>query len=118
MLSVTLSGMRKKVKPRFKMKRKLFLREWRKHRNLTQDQLAERSSVTQGMISQLENGSTDYTGETLERLAHALDCQPGDLIMRDPTDTEAPWTIWETLSPVERRQAIGILQALKRASGE
>jgi len=109
-----------KVTPRFKKPKGLpLLPKWRKYRNeMTQDQLAERSGVTQGMISHLENGNTDFTGNMLERLAFALQCEPPDLIMRDPTDSEAPWTIWETLKPAERRQAVEILKALKRASGE
>ena len=45
-------------KPR---KARHFLREWRKYRQLTQERLAERISVTPGTISQLENGQISYT---------------------------------------------------------
>jgi transcriptional regulator with XRE-family HTH domain len=93
-----------KVVPRFKpQRRKLFLREWRKYRdNLTQERLADRAGVSQGMISQLENGQSDYTGDLLEKLAYALRCEPADLIMRNPADPEAPWSIWERLKPEHR----------------
>lgn len=98
-------------------RQKLLLKKWRAYRSeMTQDQLAERSGLSQGLISQLENNSTDYSGETLAALAFALNCEPADLIIRDPTDTEAPWSIWETLKPVEKRQAVEILKGLKRAS--
>ncbi|CAL8974541.1 helix-turn-helix domain-containing protein [Rhodoplanes serenus] len=93
-------------------RRRLFLREWRKHRGLTQERLADRAEITQGMISQLENGRSDYTGELLDRLAEALMCEPADLIMRNPLDAEAPWSIWDTLKPEQRKQAIKILKAL------
>lgn len=96
----------------------LKLRQWRKYRGLNQEQLAERAGISQGMVSQLENNKTDYTGQLLNVLAYALQCEPGDLVMRDPTDPEAPWSIWDTLKPGEKRQAVEILQALKRASGE
>ena len=115
----SMLGTMKKVTPHPKhTRRRLFLQEWRKHRNnMTQAQLAERSGVTQGLISQLENNKSDYTGNTLNALARALDCEPADLIMRNPLDTEAPWSIWDTLAPPERRQAVEIMKTLKRIAG-
>lgn len=85
---------------------------------MTQEQLADRVGLTQGMISHLENGRTDFTGNMLDLLAEALGCERADLLMRDPTDTEAPWSIWETLDIPERKQTVEIMKALKRASGE
>jgi len=60
------------------------VREWRKFRSLTQEQLAERIGKTHGAISQLENGKIDYTQGMLEALSDALRCDPGDLLSRDP----------------------------------
>lgn len=117
----TISAMRNnRVRPHQKRKRGLpLLAKWREYRSrMTQEQLAERSGLTQGMISHLENGKTDYSGETLEILAFALQCEPADLLMRDPTDSEAPWSIWETLDPPQRRVAVEMLKGIKRASGE
>ena len=37
-----------------------------------------------------------------------------DLIMRDPTEPEGLWSIWDQLAPVERRQLVDIAKALKR----
>lgn len=93
-------------------RRRLFLREWRSYRNLTQEKLAERSSLTQGMISQLENDQSDYTGELLRRLADALSCEPVDLIVRDPTDSESLWTIWDQAKPGQRRQITEVAKTL------
>jgi transcriptional regulator with XRE-family HTH domain len=103
-----------KVRTRFKQpKQRTFLPQWRKYRdNITQERLAERAEVSQGMISQLETGQSDYTGELLEKLSYALRCEPADLIMRNPLDTEAPWSIWERLKPEQRKQAIRLLKAL------
>ena len=110
--------MKQRIKSRLKQRRKLFLREWRNHRVLTQEQLAERAGISQGMISQLEKGTTDFSGETLAALADALQCEPADLIMRNPGDPEAPWTIWDTLEKPQKRQAIEIMKALKRTGSE
>lgn len=61
-----------------------FIKEWRKYRGLTQEQLAGRIEQTSGAISQLENGIINYTQPTLEAIAYALRCEPGDLLSRDP----------------------------------
>lgn len=109
----------KRVKPIQKRQRpRLFLKQWRTHRGLTQEQLAERTDLSQGMISQLENGRSDFTGNLLDLLAEALQCDRADLLMRDPTEPDSPWSVWEALDIPERRQAVEIMKALKRASGE
>lgn len=102
-----------KVKSNLKTKRKTYVKEWRKHRRLTQEQLAERIEVTAGAISQLEKGKMAYTQPMLEALADALGCQPVDLMIRNPLEPDNPWTIWETLTPTQRKQAVAILTALK-----
>jgi transcriptional regulator with XRE-family HTH domain len=77
--------MAKKVRPIPKPQQpRHFIREWRKYRGLTQERLAERIGLTGGAISQLETGQTHYTQSTLEALAEALNCEPGDLLSRDP----------------------------------
>lgn len=78
--------MAKKISPHPKPKKAThFIREWRKYRHLTQEQLAERIDATPGSISQLENGIINYTQPTLEALAYALGCSPGDLLSIDPS---------------------------------
>lgn len=88
------------------------LRKWRKFRGFTQEQLAGRLDMATASISQLETGKTGYTQDTLERLADRLNCQPADLLMRDPTDPQGIWSIWDRLKPVQQRQAIKVLKAL------
>ncbi|SHN18513.1 Helix-turn-helix [Roseibium suaedae] len=66
-----------------------FIREWRKHRGMTMEQLAEAAGVTQGSISQLERGQINYTQPTLEAIAKALFCSPADLIMHTPDHAAA-----------------------------
>jgi transcriptional regulator with XRE-family HTH domain len=61
-----------------------FIREWRKSKRLTQEKLAEMIGSTSGAISQLENGIINYTQPTLEAIAKALECRPGDLLNRMP----------------------------------
>jgi transcriptional regulator with XRE-family HTH domain len=41
--------------------------------------------ITHGAISQIERGLITYTQPMLEALAEALQCEPEDLLRRDPT---------------------------------
>jgi transcriptional regulator with XRE-family HTH domain len=90
------------------------LKHWRLYReNMTQSRLAERAGVTQRMISQLENGSSDYTGEVLESLADALRCEPADILARNPFDPDSPWwAVWKKLKPEQKTRAIRLVKAL------
>jgi transcriptional regulator with XRE-family HTH domain len=101
-----------KVKTNFKTRKPIYVRQWRKFRNLTLDQLSARLEITSGALSQLERGEVNYTRATLEALADALRCEPGDLLIRNPLDPESPWTIWDKLKPATRRQALAILRTL------
>lgn len=66
-----------------------FFREWRKHRGLNQEALADLVGLTASSISQLENGKQGFSDSTLVALARALDCRPGDLLLWAPADVEA-----------------------------
>lgn len=102
-------------KPR--MRRRWFLRHWREYRKLSQEKLADQVGMTQGMISHLETGATEFTSRHLELLAGALGCKPADLLTRDPTDPDAPWLIWDDLSSDQKRQAMDILKIFHRNAG-
>lgn len=68
--------------------------------------------MSKASLSRIENGKQPYTQDVLEWLAYSLRCEVGDLIMRNPLDPEAPWSIWDTLKPAQRKQAIRLLKAL------
>lgn len=105
-----------RVKTNFKTARPTYFKEWRKYRNLTLERLAERIDVTAGAISQLENNQVSYTQGMLEALADALQCEPADLLIRDPSKSEAMWSIYEQLDVTQKKQAIVILKALLDAA--
>jgi transcriptional regulator with XRE-family HTH domain len=99
--------MAKRVVPRFKAptvpRRRIFLKQWREYRGLTQEQLAERVGWSVGNVSQLERGLQGYSQEGLEALAEALRCDPGQLLTVDPTGDDAMWSIWEKAEPGQRK---------------
>ena len=61
----------------------LRLKELREVNGWSQAELARRSGVNQSAISRLESGDTQSVSfENLERLARAVGCDPGYLIVR------------------------------------
>lgn len=95
-------------------KRGHFIKEWRKHRGLTQDQLADRIGMNRAYLSKIESGKRRYDQPFLEAAADVLRCEPADLIIRDPSDPDGIWSIWDQLKPVERSQVVEIARTLKR----
>lgn len=97
-----------------KQHQRSFLKEWRKHRGYTQDRLSEMTGLSKPFISQIETGKRQYTQELLELFANALACSAADIIVRDPTDPDGLWSIYDQLEPVQRRQVVEIAKTLKR----
>jgi transcriptional regulator with XRE-family HTH domain len=89
-----------------------FIKQWRKHRGLTQEQLAERIGIARSYLTKIERGDRRYDQPFLEHAADALRCEPADLIMRNPTAEEGIWSVWEKLSPAERVQAVAVIKAI------
>lgn len=96
------------------LRRRTFFAQWRKHRQLTQDQLADRMGTTKTRVSMKETGKEPYDQLYLEALATALNTDPASLLMRDPTDHDAIWSIWEQAKPGERRQIVEVAKTLIR----
>lgn len=93
---------------------KTFIREWRRYRRLTLVQLAERVGITHGQLSKVERGLRPYAQPLLEKLAEELGTDPASLLMRNPTDPEGIWSIWDQVPATERPRALTILRALTR----
>lgn len=96
-----------------KKQRPTHIKAWRKHRGLSQIQLSERVGITQGALSDLENGRFAYTQPMLEAIADALNCQPWDLIWRPPGAVDKLRDVLEGLPPDTQKQALAVIQALK-----
>lgn len=95
-------------------RRRTFIREWREHRGLTQEQLANRLDTSVASISRIETGTQPYTQDTLEALADALMTDPASLIMRNPADQEAIWSLWERAKPGERKMIVDIARTVTK----
>lgn len=91
-----------------------FIKEWRNHRGLTQLQLAERIGVDRTLITHIEKGRRKYDQAFLEAAAEVLRCEPADLIVRDPSDPDGLWSIYDQLKPAERHQLVEMAKVIRR----
>ena len=110
-----------KVTPRFKgqPRHKLtFIRQWRESRGITLEVLAERvgeriGGMTHASLSRIERGIQPYSQPILEAIAEEL--TGGDvasLLMRDPSDPNAIWSIWDQAKPGERQMIVDIAKTI------
>jgi transcriptional regulator with XRE-family HTH domain len=76
-----------------------FIKQWRKHRGYTQGQLAEMIGTSVPNLSRIETFQQPYTQDFLEAAADALMTDPASLIIRNPLESEAIWSIWDQASP-------------------
>lgn len=90
-----------------------FLKEWRKLRGLSQERLAGRIDTSVGLISQWETGVTKLTEDKLVELAKALQCEPGDILSRDPNSADYQlWRIIVALPADEKERTLRVVEAL------
>jgi len=94
--------------------RRTFIREWRKHRDLSLEQLGEKLQMTASHLSMLERGQRGYTQETLEAIAEAVGTDPASLLVRDPSASDGIWSIWEKANPSQRKMIVDIAQVIVR----
>ena len=95
--------------------RPTYIRQWRTFRGYSLDTLAERVPMDKGNLSKIERGLLPYNQELLERLADALMTDAASLIMRDPTQTGAIWSLWDRASTGEKKQIESVVEALLAA---
>lgn len=94
-----------------------FLKEWRDHRGLTQEQMASRVQISRENYGRIEAGKVPYNQDFLELAAFALACEPADIIMRNPLDKSAPWSILDLMKkadPDTRIRIAAVVEALAK----
>jgi transcriptional regulator with XRE-family HTH domain len=97
--------------------RHFYLREWREYRGLTQEQLASGVGMTKGRVSEIERGVRRYNETMVEKLAKELNCQPWELIGRDPSTTDGGISdLWARIRPEDRAQALRTLESFVRGN--
>lgn len=101
-----------RIGPRNQSKWRVYFKEWREKKELTQEQLAERIGTTHVTVSRMETGSRQWNSGYLAALAHALGIEPQDLFHHPdkPTIDE----LLRHASPDERVRAVEVVKALSK----
>lgn len=107
----------KRTIPQKRQFRRTFIRQWREHRGLTLEQLADRLDTTPSHLSMLERGIRGYTQNTLEAIAEALQTDTASLLMRDPSKDDAIWSVWEHAKPGDRHKIVQIARTITGRTG-
>lgn len=91
-----------------------FIKAWRLHRGLTQEQLAERVGIDKSYLSKIENGRKRYDQPFLEAASEVLNCSPADLIDRDPSHGARIWEIYDKMTASQQDQLTAIAETLSK----
>jgi len=94
-----------------------FLRQWRKFRGYTLEQVAERVGMTHQNLGKIERGKVPYNETLLDILSDIYRADKGSLIMRDPTMPDAFWSIYDQLTPPERLRLVQTATEVMRRTG-
>lgn len=94
-------------------RQKTFLREWRDFRGYTLEQAAEMIGMSRENLGKIENRRVPYNQDVLEQLAEAYNCEVSDLLIRDPTEPENIWSIWNNAKQGAKVAIISFAKTLK-----
>lgn len=102
-----------------KPRRKTYLREWRRMKpGRTLEQVAAELHMSQPQLGRIERGDQPYNQDLLEALAALYGCTVADLLIRDPSDPTAIWSIWENARPGEKRMIAAAAEAILKTGTE
>lgn len=113
---------------------KHFLRQWREHAGLSLTGVKEKAEalfedrivaegeqvdlkkigLSHSTLSRIERFEVPYNQALLEVLAEVYSTDPASLIMRDPTDPEGIWSIYDKVPETERPVALRVLQGFAK----
>jgi len=100
-------------------RRPIFIRQWREHRELSQEALADRLDMSAAQLSRIESGKQGYTQDFLEACADALRTYVPSLLMRnpskdDPSDPNSIWSLWDHAKPAQRRLIVDLAKSVTK----
>lgn len=99
---------KKQVIPRPKkpLYRPTFLRQWREKREYTLEEVGEEIGISHAQLGRIERGLQPYNQGLLEALAVHYNTDVASLLMRDPSDPEGMWSIWDQAKTGTQRAMI------------
>lgn len=102
-----------------------YFKQWRKFRHFTQDQVVDRLAAfddpqlpqTAASLSRIENGKQPYSQRIIEALADIYQCEPHELIGRNPEVAGEVIDLLGRLDEAQRRQVKVIIEAIANEAG-
>lgn len=111
-----------------------YLRQWRKASGLSLQAVEEKAialfsdrvlaegeeidlrkiGVSHSNLSRVENYKVPYNQRLLEVLAEVYGTDPASLIIRDPSDPDGLWSIYDQIEPTQRQTALRVLEGFRR----
>jgi transcriptional regulator with XRE-family HTH domain len=99
-------------------KQRHFIRQWRKYRGKTLEQVADHIHMTHQNLGKIERGQVPATDQLMEVLAELYSTDVASLHMRDPTKDDARWSVWDEvkgMTPKQAQRALRLVRAVKDA---
>lgn len=98
-----------------RMGEKHFIKDWRKHRGLSQLQLAEAIGRDKSYVSKIENGANRYDQPFMEAISEVLQVHPSTLLLRAPLKGEGPdvMFVFAKLSAEDQRRSLETILSLR-----
>lgn len=79
---------------------------------MTQEQVADRIGISPTTFGRIENGKVPYNQDFLEEAAFALQCEPWDLLNRDPNKENDVIDLMRQLDERSRAEASTFIRYL------
>jgi transcriptional regulator with XRE-family HTH domain len=95
-----------------KPKPKHFIAAWRRHRGMSQDELAAQIGMTSATVSRVEAGKQPYNQKMIEDIASALLTSVADLIAHDPEAPDPLTPVLQYATPDELRQIAALAETV------
>ena len=101
-----------RIGPRNQSRWRVYFKEWRRNKELTQKQLADRLGTTHVTVSRMENGRREWNAGYLVAMAETLGIEPQDLFHHPdrPTLDE----LLRNASDDDRKRALEVVKTLMK----
>lgn len=101
------------------MGEKHFIKEWRKHRDMSQLQLAEAIGRDKSYVSKIENGANRYDQPFLEAISEVLQVHPSTFLLRPPLKGEGAdiMFVFAKLPAEDQKRSIETIVSLQGIKG-
>lgn len=71
---------------------------------MTLEFAGEAVGISHAQLGRIERGLQPYNQALLEKLAYLYKTTEASLIMRDPSDPDNLWSVWDQAKPAEREK--------------